>query len=300
MPFARSGPVRIAYEVEGEGAPLLLIIGIGSPLSMWPPAFVAGAARRGFRVIRADHRDAGRSDRLDHLGRPSRLDIALRLTAGRRFRPPYTLAEMAADQLAVLDELGIRSAHVLGTSMGGMVAQELALLAPERVRSLSLLMTTTGARRVSRGSGRVWRAMVRPLPADREAAARQVASLLRLLAGEKLPLDPDEALARARASLERGMHEDGFARHLAAILDSGDRTRRLAAIRAPTLVVHGDADRLLPLAAGRAVAEAIPGARLLVIPGMGHGLPAAVHDRILDAAAALAREADQVEGSSGP
>lgn len=281
-------PVELAYDVQGEGEPLVLIMGVGAQRIFWDLRLCARLVAAGFRVIRFDHRDLGESTRLDHLPAPRPLRMLGRFAVGLRVPAPYTLSDMAADVVGLLEHLGHPRAHVVGASMGGMIAQHLAFEHPARVASLTSIMSTTGARSLGfRARPHAVRALLSPPPRSAEESGQHLVRMFSTLAGT-LPTDPDALAAIGRAAYERGMSPRGFARHFAAILASGDRTKRLAAIRAPTLVFHGGRDPLIPVAAGKATARAIPGARLVVEPDMGHHLPSATWDRLVAAVVALA------------
>lgn len=288
----------IAIEIDDRGPPggepVLLVMGLGMQLSGWPEPFVEALVGRGLRVIRMDNRDAGLSEDFARLGVPNLAWQGMRHALHLPVQAPYGLHDMAADALGVLDALGLASAHWVGASMGGMIAQRAALDAPSRVRSLSLLMTTPGARGLPGPSGRVRAALltrpprVRLLPADAQGAHRpspedlpalieHLMSLWRLIGSQGHGVTDDELHARVRAAAARAWRPQGTARQLAAIMAAPDRTASLAVCRVPATVIHGRADPLLPLAHGQALAHALPQARLQVIEGMGHDLPPALH-----------------------
>lgn len=281
--------VELAYDDQGRGPAMLLIMGIGAQRVFWDDRLCARLVERGFRVIRYDARDIGESSRLDHLGAPRPLETLGRRVAGLRVDAPYTLSDMANDAAQLLTHLGVERAHVAGVSMGGMVAQHLALEHPDRVLSLASIMSTPGARRyffLTRPQA--LRTLLTPIPRDVDAAAEHVVKLFTAIGGPAFPADADALRAIGRVAYARGASPRGFLRHLAAICASGDRTARLRAVRVPTLVLHGADDPLIVAAAGRATARAIPGARLHVVPGMGHHLPPGTWDTIVPALAANA------------
>ena len=284
--------LQIEVDLQGppDGEPLLLIMGLGMPLVGWPDELVADLAGRGFRVIRFDNRDIGLSQGFKHLGVPSIARASLRYMLRLRVHSPYSLADMAADALGVLDALGIASAHVCGASMGGMIAQHIAANNPERVRSLTLIMTTSGARHLPQPRLAVRRAMLqRPASA---AVPDVVAYLERLLQVIGSPMyRPDAARQRQRltAMIQRAWRPDGTARQLLAVAADGDRTPLLGRIRARTRVLHGQADALVPVAAAADLQAKIPGAVLDIVPGMGHDLPLALLPLIAAAIAETAR-----------
>jgi proline iminopeptidase len=296
MPFASANGLSIAYECDGDpaGAPMVLVMGLGMPLVFWPDEFVASLAAHGFRLVRFDNRDCGHSTRLAGRG-PVNLPAALaRAMLGLPVPAPYTLADMADDSVGLLDALGIRQAHFVGVSMGGMIAQTVAARHPARVASLVSIMSSTGNRRVMLGRPRALRALLsRPKDAtSADAVVAHMMGVLGAIGSPRYPLDPQLLRHGCERVVARGYYPAGTARQLLAIAASGDRRRELARITAPTLVIHGREDPLVRLAAGKDTARNIPGAQLLVIEGMGHDLPPALMPRIVDAIAAHAREAE--------
>lgn len=276
----RTGPgIEIAYERHGDpdGLPLLLVHGLGMQLVAWHPDLLAALGRRGYDVVVCDNRDVGRSTHLAAAGRPDPRALRADPTVA-----PYTLGEMADDLAALLDGLRWRSAHVLGVSMGGMIAQLLALRHPDRVRSLTSVMSTTGDPAVSRPTPEA-AAVLRAAPAaDRAGYIEQRVRDAAVTGSTGFAADEQWVRASAAAAYDRAHDPDGVMRQLAAILTGTDRTGALAEVVAPTLVVHGDADPLVPVTAGHATAAAIPDAELFEVEGMGHELPRACWERILD------------------
>jgi pimeloyl-ACP methyl ester carboxylesterase len=272
--------VEIVYETIGDAShpPLLLVMGLGMQLIHWDRELCEMLAERGFRVIRFDNRDAGRSTQID-----ARVPNLVRGMAGVPIDAPYLLGDMADDAFGLLDHLGIEAAHVVGASMGGMIAQEMAIRRPERVLSLTSIMSTTGERRAGRPKLRVWSVVMRRAPRGKEAYVDYFVRTFRMIGSKGFPVDEARIRAVAAASYERGHHPAGTGRQLAAIMASGDRTERLRELRVPTTVIHGTADPLVPFRGGRATAEAIAGAKLIAIPGMGHDLPRAVWPQVVDA-----------------
>jgi len=289
MPRAQANGIDIEYEITGSGEPLLLIMGLNCQLVHWPDDFCDTLAGRGFQVLRFDNRDAGRSTWLDHLPAPNALGSALRAMVGLRFTPPYSLADMSDDAAGLLDALGLDSAHVAGVSMGGMIAQTLAARHPGRVRSLTSIMSGPGGPRSLIGHPRAMYWLLRPYPDDEEAALEQSVELFRVIGSTGFPYDEELMRGILRRAMERGDNDAGFLRQLAAICAAGNRSRTLAGIRCPTVVIHGAADPLMLPRNGRMTAQAIPGARLLMIEGMGHDLPRGAWPRIADAISGLAR-----------
>ena len=281
------GGITLCYEDVGsaDAPPLLMVAGIGQQMIAWRDERVGDLAARGLRVIRFDNRDAGLSTHLDRMPNLSRI------FAGDRCSAPYTLTDMASDAARLLDVLGIGSAHVLGVSMGGMVAQMLAADHPERVRSLTSIMSTTGERAVSEATPEAQAVLLGPRPTSADEAGERAVASARVIGSPGLL---DEAWLRdlGRRAYERAYDPAGFARQLAAIWASGDRTAAVRSIRAPTLVIHGALDPLIPVAGGRATAAAIDGAELLVLDEMGHDLPPALWPRIADAIVAHVQRAE--------
>ncbi|MBX3471784.1 MAG: alpha/beta fold hydrolase [Planctomycetes bacterium] len=287
MPRARVSPeVELEYEVTGpeDGPPVLLIMGVGAQLIHWPDPFVDLLAARGLRVIRFDNRDAGLSTQLEHLGVPRLRWLVVRALLGMPVTSPYRLDDMAGDAVGLLEHLGLPAAHVVGISMGGMIAQTLALGRPDRVLSLTSLMSTPGGRYVGQ-YGAVRALLSRQAPRTRDEAIECGVLLGRAISGPGYPVDEDLLRALAARSYDRCHAPRGFARQMAAILSAPPRTSALGRLRAPTLVVHGEADPLVPVEAGRATARAIPGARLVVVPGLGHCLPEGAFPLLVDAMA---------------
>lgn len=274
--------IRLAWESVGEGEPLLLVMGLGAQMLMWPESFCRMLAERGFRVIRFDNRDVGLSTRLDQHG-PVGLPRLLGALAGKgRDRAPYRLHDMAHDAVLLMDHLGIGDAHVVGASLGGMVAQQLAIQAPSRVRSLTSIMSTTGSRRVGMPAPRALKALLTPMETTEEAHARRFVWFFQEVGSPAYPADPADLEAIARASFARGLAGDGFGRQLLAVLSSGNRTEGLQGLDLPALVIHGDKDPLVTPSGGEATAKAIPGARFMRVAGMGHDLPKPVWPRFVD------------------
>ena len=286
---ARVGDVELAYETFGDpsGPALLLVMGLATQMLGWREAFCAQLAERGFFVVRYDNRDVGRSTKFSAHPPPS---VAQLLRRDKR-AAAYTLADMADDGVGVLDHLGIARAHVVGASMGGMIAQTMAIRHPERVLSLVSIMSNTGARWTGQPSLRLYSVLVKRAPRDRDGFVEHNMEVFRRIGSPGFPRDEDDLRQMATRSWHRGYDPAGAGRQLAAILASGDRTEQLRSIRAPTLVVHGTADKLVAPSGARATANAIPGARLLQIPGMGHDLPRGAWPRIIDAIAENAARA---------
>jgi len=293
---ARVGTVELAYDRFGTtGRPLVLIMGIGAQRVMWDDELCRMFVEAGFQLVRFDHRDIGESSRLDDLAvpRPGRA-LAKRLF-GARVEAPYTLSDMATDVAGLIDELGFGSAHVVGASLGGMVAQHLAIEHPHRVRSLVSIMSTHGARRYL-PQPRALRALFRPIPRTKEQAAEHMVQVFETIGSDAWPRDVTRARLRRAAELAfaRGVSPRGFLRHFAAVLASGDRRPRLTNVPVPTLVIHGSRDPMFPLSAGRDMSRLMPDATWLPISGMGHDIPEALWPVVVSA---VTRHAARAEGS---
>ncbi|HEV8692519.1 MAG TPA: alpha/beta hydrolase [Ideonella sp.] len=277
----------IAIEVQDEGPPngepLLLIMGLGMQLTSWPAELVQALIAQGFRVIRFDNRDAGLSQGFDHLGVPSLPLAALQHFVHLPVRSAYRLADMARDALGVLDALGIARAHVAGASLGGMVAQHLAAENPQRLRSLTLIMTTSGSRRLPQASLAARRVLMqRPGGHDAESLADHYVRLFNVIGSPAYPPEPRAFRERMLRNVTRAWRPGGTIRQLVAVAADGDRTPLLARIRQPTHVIHGEADPLVPVENGRDLSRRIAGATSDFIPGMGHDLPLPLISRFVD------------------
>lgn len=261
---------------DPEDPPLLLVAGLGQQLISWPMELCAALADRGLYVVRYDNRDVGRSTRIAVPPPTSARLMAKRFVPGQ-----YTLADMAADAAGLLDALGLAPAHIVGVSMGGMIGQTLAARHPGSVRSLVSIMSTTGARRVGRPAPSTLRLMLAAPPRERAEAIERAVVMFRHIGSRGFPFDEARIRALAGLAYDRGFNPAGTGRQLAAIVKSGDRTAELGRISAPTLVIHGDRDRMVNPSGARATVKAIPGARLETIAGMGHDLPAGAYGRIV-------------------
>jgi pimeloyl-ACP methyl ester carboxylesterase len=277
---ARVGPVELVYETIGDPAdpPMLLVMGLGMQLIHWDRGLCELFAERGFHVIRFDNRDAGLSTKIR-----APVPNIMRLMAGLPEQVPYLLDDMADDSLGLLDELGMERAHVVGVSMGAMIGQTMAIRRPERVLSLASMLSTTGDRRVGTPKLRVWSLLMRRAPQERDAYIRYFTRVFRMIGSPAYPVDEARMRERAAATYDRCHYPAGTARQLGAIMASGSRTAALRRLEVPTVVIHGESDPLVPLRAGRATARAIPNARLLAIPGMGHDLPEPLWPTFVDA-----------------
>jgi len=289
VPRARTNGIELEYEVFGAvGArPLVLIMGLGAQMILWDDEFCAALAARGHRVVRFDNRDVGLSTKIDGW---RTVDVVAAMGAwalGRPVAAPYTLSDMAADIVGLLDALGFAGAHVVGASLGGMIAQTLAIEHPQRVLSLTSIMSTTGNPRLPRARPEAAAALLQPPPRDREGAMARAVKVFRTIGSPGFPLDEARVRERAGRSFDRCSHPAGVARQMLAVLASGSRVDALRRVIVPTLVIHGTDDPLVPLAAGVETAHLVPGAELVLIEGMGHDLPRAVWGRVIDGISTL-------------
>lgn len=277
--------VEIEVDVQGpeHGEPLLLIMGLGMQLIGWPDELVQLLVEQGFRVIRHDNRDVGLSQGFDALGVPNVMAAALRHRLRLRVRAPYQLADMAADALGVLDALGIQRAHICGASMGGMIAQHIAAKHPLRVRSLTLIMTSSGARNLPQARLSAQRALMsRPQAGDSDAYMAHMAGVLKIIGSPDYPPDPQRLQQRLMASYKRAYRPAGTARQLVAVVADGDRSPLLRHITAPTRVIHGAVDPLVPVHAAHDLVQKISGAEADIVPGMGHDMPLPLIPRVAE------------------
>ena len=286
--------ISIAFEDKGprDAPAILLVMGLGGQLTLWPDEFVDALVARGFRTIRYDNRDVGLSTRFDAAGVPNLKWMFVKAALGLPVRSAYRLSDMADDGVALLDRLEIDRAHVVGASMGGMIAQHIAASHPGRTLSLTSIMSTTGNRRLPRAKKEAMQVLAnRPMSGDPEDMIAYSVRAARVIGSPGYPAEEERLQRRVRGDFERGWYPQGVARQMAAIVADGDRRPMLKAVRAPTLVIHGEADPLVPIAGGRDTAAHIAGARLMTIPGMGHDLPLALVDTLADAIAEHAKGA---------
>ena len=294
MPKVHANGLMIEVDDQGpRDAPVvLLVMGLGMQLIAWPDELVELLVAQGFRVVRFDNRDAGLSDGFDHAGVPSIPLNALRHFLRLPVRSPYALKDMAADAVGVLDALGIARAHVVGASLGGMISQHLAARWPERAASLTLIMTTSGSRRLPGPTLRARRALMsQPANREHETLIAHSIGVFTAIGSPAYRPAPAELRARVVATITRASRPHGSARQLLAIAADGDRTSLLARIQAPTQVIHGVVDPLVPVANGRDLVRRIPGALGDFIEGMGHDLPQALLGRFAQGIARNAQRA---------
>ncbi len=289
--------VTLCYETFGDAADptALLVMGLGTQMVVWQEDFCLALADRGLHVVRFDNRDSGRST---HVSGPPPTPRQL-LTRSRR-AAQYSMLDMVDDTAALLRVLGLAPAHVIGASMGGMIAQGLAARHPRSVRSLTSIMSSTGSLRSGQPSLRLYSVFLRRAPLGREAFIAHMQRVFAAIGSRGLPRDEDDIRAIAATSYDRDHDPDGAGRQLAAIIAAADRTPELRRITAPTLVIHGSADRLVSPSGGRATARAIPGARLMIVPGMGHDLPRAAWPALIDAISEHTLHADRDSGRHPP
>jgi len=283
-----------ALEVDDQGPtgaePVLLVMGLGMQLIAWPDALVQRLLAHGHRVVRFDNRDAGLSQGFDERGVPNLAAAGIKHLLHLPVRPPYTLAEMADDTLGLMDALGLKRVHLVGASMGGMIAQHVAAQRPERVASLALIMTTSGARHLPQPGWDVRGLLLqRPESQEPDAVVAHLERLWRVIGSPGYAPEPQALRERLRAAVLRAWRPAGTARQLAAVVADGDRRALLPLIQAPTVVIHGEADALIPVAAGRELAQLIAGAEAEFIPGMGHDLPQPLLAHLADRIVANAR-----------
>jgi proline iminopeptidase len=285
MPTLTANGIRIAFDTAGDpkSVPVLLVHGLGMQLTAWPDEFVEGLVELGFYVIRFDHRDCGLSTKYERAGTPNLTLAGLKSRIGWPLRPPYRLDDMAEDALGVLTALGVAKAHVVGVSMGGMIGQILAARHPARVLSLTSIMSSSGRRGLPGPSKELVRSLSRMLALEgsSDTEVGQIVEVLRTIGSPAYPT-PEKLLRRRVArSLRRCSCASGARRQWLAVMGAGDRSALLQTIAVPTLVIHGAADPVMPVACGVDTAERVPGARLEIIEGMGHDLPAQLLERLI-------------------
>lgn len=291
MPTARIDDYEICYEDFGpdDAPPLVLVMGFTAQMTTWPTGLVSELLERGFRVIRFDNRDCGLSGKTPG-DPPDAAAVVAAALAGDLVDAPYTLSDMADDAVGLLDHLGVEAAHLVGASMGGMIVQTMAIEHPDRVASMTSIMSTTGSPEVGQAEPAAMATLLQPPPLDREEAVEHSVETWRIISG---PLfDEDETRRRARESYDRSFYPLGAAFQMAAIAASGDRTDALRELDVPTLVIHGRCDPLITLSGGLATAESIPGADLVVFSQMGHDLPRRYWPAMANAIATLAAGVD--------
>lgn len=294
MANAKINGINIEYEVHGadDGEPLLLIMGLGMQLTRWPPPLYEKLIAKGFRVIRFDNRDVGLSQKF--AGAPSVESVVMAMMQGQKPDIPYLLDDMAADAVGVLDHLGVQRAHIVGASMGGMIGQLVAADYPDRVLSYTAVFTTTGNPALPPSTPDAMAVLTTRAPdpsKDIEAYLDHSMRSARTIGSPGYPFDEALVRERSRADVLRCYEPLGVARQLAAVIANGDRRPKLAKIKAPVVVLHGEADPLVSVEGGKDLAASVPGAELRIIPGMGHDLPPALYDAVVDAICRAAERA---------
>jgi pimeloyl-ACP methyl ester carboxylesterase len=282
--FARANGIELCYDTFGDrkAAPLLLIMGLGAQMILWDDGFCAKLAERGFFVIRFDNRDIGKSSKITGEA-PQLAKLLEKQLTGKPIEASYNLRDMAADAVGLLDALSIKRAHVVGASMGAAIVQELTIHFPDRLFSATCIMGTSGDPRLPPPTAEAIEVLMSPSPTEKEAFLDRFVWAWRVLRASAFPESEERERARGARIFERGLNPPGVARQLAAIFASGDRTSALPGVRVPMLVIHGTADPLVPVEGGRAIAAAVPGAKLVEIEGMGHAIPEAVWPQVIGA-----------------
>ena len=281
---AKANGIEIAYEVIGDAKapPMLLIMGLGAQMVLWEDGLCRMLVERGHRVIRFDNRDVGKSTHFHEAGLPDIASIMTAAFTGQALSAPYELSDMARDCVGLLDVLGIERADIVGASMGGMIAQTLAIEHPSRVRTMTSIMSTTGNPALPPPNAEAISFLISPMPMDREGAIEYGVKMFRVIGSPAFPFEEERIRRLAALQYDRGVDPAGVMRQLAAIVASGNRAEKLRSVTAPTLVIHGDADPLVPLEGGAETAGMIPGARLETVEGMGHDLPMSLWPRLTD------------------
>jgi pimeloyl-ACP methyl ester carboxylesterase len=281
----RANGIDIVYDTFGHPSalPMLLVMGLGGQMVAWDEEFCAALAAHGYWVIRFDNRDIGLSTKFDEAGVPDILALMQAQAQGEAIQSPYLLRDMADDAVGLLDALEIESAHVVGVSMGGMIVQAMAIHHPDRIRTMTSIMSSTGDPDLPPPTPEAMAILVTPAPTERAANIEHSVQTWRVLNGPGFPLDETLTRERAGQAFDRGLSPEGTVRQLAAILASGSRKEVLRSVTIPTLVIHGDADPLVPVEGGIDTANSVPDAELMIIEGMGHNLPPAVAPQVIEA-----------------
>jgi pimeloyl-ACP methyl ester carboxylesterase len=275
MPQAQANDIHIEYETIGNpsSTPILLIVGLSAQLIYWDEAFCSRLAQAGLYVIRFDNRDAGLSTKFEAAGIPDMSDIIRKLMSGQKVTPPYTIEDMAADAVGLLDALKIEKAHICGMSMGGMIAQSLAIHYPQRVLSLISIYSTTGNPQLPQPKPEVMRLLLAPPPGERDLFIQFETDVFRAFTGPRFGFNEEWIRETMGKAYDRAYYPQGTGRQLVAIMTQRNRKAELQGVKAPTLIIHGDSDPLVSVEAGKDTAEAVPGAKLVIMEGMGHDLP---------------------------
>ena len=281
---AKANGIEIVYDMFGDPdkPPLLLIVGLGQQMIAWDEEFCGQIAARGYRVIRFDNRDTGLSTKLDEAGVPNMAVVFEAMVEGKPVDSPYSILDMADDAVGLLDALGIESAHVVGESMGGMIAQRMVIRRADRVRTLTSIMSATGEPGLPPPTPEAMNILANRPPTDREGYIEDYVERWRVLNGQELPYDEEASRELAARIFDRGLNLPGFARQLTAVIADGSRKQTLKSVTVPTLVIHGNADPLVPFECGIDTANSVPGSELLIIEGMGHTFPRQVWAKVID------------------
>jgi pimeloyl-ACP methyl ester carboxylesterase len=284
---AKTNGIEIVYDMFGDpgNPPVLLIAGLGQQMIAWDEEFCAQLAARGYRVIRFDNRDTGLSTTLEKAGMPNMAVVFEAMVERKPVDSPYSLLDMADDAAGLLDALGTESAHVVGESMGGMIAQRMAIHHAHRVRTLTSIMSSTGDPGLPPPTPEAMGILANRPPADREGYIEDYIGRWRVLNGQKLPYDEEAYRELAARIFDRGLNPPGFARQLTAVIADGSRKQTLNSVTVPTLIIHGDADPLVPVECGIDTADSVPGSELLIIEGMGHTFPRQIWAQVIDSIA---------------
>jgi len=293
MPKAKANNIEIEYETFGNPSdkPLLLIMGLGSQMIQWEEGFIKGLTDRGFFVIIFDNRDVGLSSKCDEAGDPDLMKAFMAVQQGKDFEAPYLLDDMADDAVGLLDAINIEKAHICGASMGGMIAQTIAIRHPSRVMSLTSIMSTTGNPNLPQMTQEAAQVLFNPVPPERDAYIENLVRVGKFIYGSGFPFNEEKQRTFAARIFDRCYYPQGTERQTLAIMADGNRKEKLSAIKIPTLIIHGRDDPLFPVEGGIDTAEAIQGSELLIIDGMGHSLPPETWGRISDAIAENAAKA---------
>lgn len=283
--------IEIVYDSFGRytDPPILLIMGLSMQMIGWDEPFCVELARKGYWVIRFDNRDVGLSTKFDEAGIPDLMSLMLKFQQGETIEASYTLTDMAADAIGLLDALKIKAAHIVGVSMGGMIGQTIAINYPERIKTLTSIMSSTFNPELPQPEPEALSVLITTPPSDRAEYIEYALETWRLLNGPKFSMDENLTRERVGKAFDRSYYPVGTARQMAAILASGSRTEALKNVKTPTLVIHGDADPLVPIEGGKETASSIPGAEFFVIEGMGHNIPDELAPRIIEAIFAHAK-----------
>jgi pimeloyl-ACP methyl ester carboxylesterase len=289
MAIARANGIDIEYDTFGRPADpaMLLIMGLGGQLIVWDDEFCSRLAGQGFRVVRFDNRDVGLSSKIEGGPAPD----VMAVVQGDRSSVPYSLEDMAADTIGLLDSLGIEKAHIVGVSMGGMIAQVVAIDHPHRVLSLASIMSTTGDPSVGAPTPEAMAVLMTPPPQERDEVIAAEVETTKAIGSPGFPFDEERTRQRAAAKYDRSFYPAGVARQVAAVVSARDRTERLSTLGVPTVVIHGTADPLITPSGGEATAKAIPGAELIMVEGMGHELPRGAWPTVIEAVVSNAEKA---------